>query len=103
MVGVKGESSMQQWEYFGLFLNYYYDQWCDSSGREGTLVRHETEKQFVHTGGLADELGQQGWEQIGIETYPYRIWMQATASACRSPSGFSSASAGDCHGGHGLA
>jgi hypothetical protein len=62
---------MQRWEYLELFLNYYYDRWCDSSGREGTLVRHGTEKQFVHTGGLADELGQQGWELIGIETYPY--------------------------------
>jgi len=62
---------MQRWEYLELFLNYYYDRWSDSSGREGTLVRHGSEPQFVHSGGLADELGHQGWELVGIETYPY--------------------------------
>lgn len=67
---------MQQWEYLELFLSYYQGKWEDSLGRQGELVKGElsgyaSSWKWQHSGTLLNELGQQGWELVGVEAYPY--------------------------------
>ncbi len=73
---------MQKWEYLEVYLDYsagsWVDReghrhyragsWADSMGREGQLVR--VSPVWQHSGGLLNELGSQGWELVGVESYP---------------------------------
>jgi len=60
---------MPQWEYLEVHVDYDAKTWSDSSGRTGLLVRSES--RLIHSGGLLNDLGQQRWELVGMETHPY--------------------------------
>lgn len=63
---------MQKWEYLELFLNYGSGKWRDSMGREGALSSGGSAYggNWYHSGGLLNDLGQQGWELVAVEAYP---------------------------------
>lgn len=58
---------MQNWEYLEVFFDYASNTWQDSMGRRGEL---DVDDRFKHAGKLLNELGQQGWELVGLEFYP---------------------------------
>ncbi len=65
---------MQRWEYLEVEVNYFYGWWRDSLGRRGKLVDSEEadpNQPFSHSGPLLNELGEQGWELIGIQVLPH--------------------------------
>ena len=65
---------MQGWEYLKVFLDYQQERWSDNLSREGDLSAGPLgryELAWHHSGDLLNDLGQQGWELVGVESYPY--------------------------------
>jgi hypothetical protein len=54
---------MQRWEYHTI-TTYAYN-WADSIGRTGRLPR-EGPPMYGDPTGMLNELGEQGWELIGV-------------------------------------
>ncbi len=62
---------MQRWEYLEIQIDSGIRVWRDSLGREGEL-REATGRwgSYRHGGALLNDLGDQGWELVGIEAVP---------------------------------
>jgi hypothetical protein len=77
---------MQRWEYLSVHVEKYH--WSDRLGRRGDVPRAgrpylPTVENAHNSGQLLHELGEQGWELVGIasgDAYQYRLFLKRPKS-----------------------